>query len=144
MGNEETELSTDSKPPPISLVKAVEDFSKSVIAVTAQQDAVEELGRGYLANRKRAQRAVVRDTALAISLLINLVLTFFVASNAGRISDIQNRTSDSVLCPLYVTLVDQINNTTNDELAKLTEKQRRQYEAQASAIMGGYKVLNCR
>lgn len=55
-----------------------------------------------------------------------------------QVSDLQTKTSDEVLCPLYSTLVDQIRHLTPKQRAKP------RIHKQVVVIRKGFKALDCK
>ena len=132
------------------LIAAVEDLGERLNTtermqkqLTTQQNELRETQRS-----QRTQRGI--NMALAISLIFDIILSvavgfgyFRIDGNAQDISEIQDRTSRQVLCPLYQLLVDQSQAVTPEELEELSEKEKEEFKETVRVITQGYQALDC-
>jgi hypothetical protein len=118
-------------------------------------DEIDELIRAVnaLAKQTAAARLSYRKLrAMVVGLVVGLVLGVsgvvglaFVAAhqqrNSERITEVQQRTSNRVLCPLYKTLLSfETRSTTAPNLTATEKKDRTDAYA---VIHDGYAVLEC-
>lgn len=105
----------------------VQSLADRLSAEASKADAHEVLNQ-------RTRRFVA---GLAFVVVLLAVLTGFVVSNATRISRIQDRTSNGVLCPLYSLLIDSYRPDV------VPADQKAQYEHAFVVLRQGYAVLDC-
>lgn len=64
-----------------------------------------------------------------------------IEANAAKISDLQTRTSEEVLCPLYVIFLESLENPDPGDVD--TPAERKQFAAYKVTIQDGYDKLGC-
>jgi hypothetical protein len=102
-----------------------------VVAKLASRSTVAELA----AHTVRRMRMLV--AALALLCALGIVLTGYVVWNNARITAVQERTSNEVLCPLY----DLFLRSYRPEVQP--PERRADYEASFEVIRHSYAVLEC-
>jgi hypothetical protein len=80
--------------------------------------------------------------------LVGLLLGWRSETNSDNIQEIQDRTSNEVLCPLYEVFLDSVENAPpqaadNDRDGKTTEAEQEQYDHAVKVIQDGYRTLDC-
>lgn len=101
-----------------------------------------------LRNRARTNRRMIRiqgvlaaAMAATIAVLISVMVT--LSGNTKELDDVQRRTSDKVLCPLYGAFLAAANNPVPDEIKNDPEQMGERAKAFA-VIRQGYMELNCK
>lgn len=107
----------------------------------------------HLARRQAHLRRVVLWTiaGLVVDVVLTVLVTVLygqqqqashrIADNTSRVQQVQDRTSNDVLCPLYKLFLDQEPIAVNNPA--LTPDQRNSLKAQFGVIHRGYDTLDC-
>ncbi|HEX5525179.1 MAG TPA: hypothetical protein VFX53_17170 [Pedococcus sp.] len=115
-----------------SLSRSVGNLAESVQALTVSQ-----------AHIKRVMTATV--VGLILVLVLAVVSVFLIANQRAvnaRLSEVQDRTSNQVLCPLYETFRTLENRAVTS--TQITEEERQQRREAYAVINQGYAALGCR
>lgn len=127
-------------------------LEKAVLTLTDRVTITEDTQRTLA---KTQQRQTRNQRLLTLSLVIDLALSVFalflldrVADNSARLDEVQQRTSNEVLCPLYVLFIGSIES--GDSAAadanrdgKVTAKEQAAYTDAITVIRDGYDALDC-
>ena len=130
------------------LANAVLDMSKRLNTTERMQKELESQQQA-LAEQQQAthtQRGI--NWILGISLALDIILSIAVGygyvrsySNAQHIAEIQTRTSDEVLCPLYEVFLQSVNHPAPSQIN--TPEKKARFEAAAKIVRDGYAALGC-
>lgn len=130
------------------LIDAVTDVSKRLNTTErmARQlaDQQEDLRKTQEAQSRQGKVNFWLAASLALDLVLSVVIGLgFVQidDNADHITEIQDRTSDRVLCPLYGVFLTSIENPRPDQVD--TPEEREAFAAAARTIRDGYSALDC-
>jgi hypothetical protein len=120
--------------------KAIADGAESL--ESAVNNLTKEVARQN--SRARANRRLIWMVALGLAInacVVSLVvlLTNNVRSNSNRVREVQERTSNQVLCPLYELILQSYNPKSPTAL-----KDPENYAHSFQVIREGYKTLECR
>lgn len=96
--------------------------------------------RAELAERRSKRNWQVLIGIVVMS-LIGLATTVVLIINTNRINEVQARTSNEVLCPLFALFVSGYDPKKRDALP--TKEQRDQYENAYGVLRRGYASLGC-
>lgn len=117
-------------------------------ALAATMGRVEEQQKQQ-ANQKRFNQWLMVLLSLIIALAAGLGFALYrIDQNNQQIKDVQDRTSNSVLCPLYGLLVDQIadlpaNAADEDDDGVVTPQEKAELDRTIRVIRQGYSALGC-
>lgn len=100
---------------------------------------------GLVTGLKR-QKLITR--VLLIFVVVKLTIIGFVIANSYSINNLQDRTSDEVLCPLYSLFLDLIEDpipgaADENEDGKITVKEQKKYDKTIKVFYDGYATLEC-
>jgi hypothetical protein len=117
--------------------------------IAALEGVGKDTGQAISALRHRAKmnRRMIRMLAaigavLAITIGVVVGVTINTVAQNAEIAEIQQRTSDKVLCPLYGAFLAAANNPVPDEI-KNNPAQLREREEAFKIIRAGYDELGC-
>lgn len=130
------------------LVGAIDSLQESVSELATkshtQQTIIDELGK----NRRDNKHNRMMISAVGIGLLLDLTLTaicglLFHKANANTelLREVQQRTSNQVLCPLYKAFIDSVKVI--PEAATDTAAQQAFRTQSIQVIENGYLTLHC-
>lgn len=138
------------------LIGKIDGFS-SRLAITEEIVAGQEATRAGLEDAKAAQRRQRRTNRLLIGLAASNALLFVattvlgvaVWNNARHIGEVQDRTSNAVLCPLYGLFVAQIaaappESADANRDGVVTAEEQDRWDQSVQVISDGYAALDCR
>jgi len=130
------------------LAAAVGDMSKRLITTERIQRQLATQQRAIQEQQQQTRRQRGVNTALALSLILDIVLSGGIAlgyvrinHNAANIGEIQTRTSDVVLCPLYSLFLASVAHPRPDQVN--TPEKKAEFEAATKTIKDGYTALGC-
>lgn len=130
-----------------SLVTAIHELTKRIAITEALQTQLQEqhteLAKQSLSigDTKRLNRILLASVLLDLLLSVALGAGFLqVNSNTDNINDIQNRTSNEVLCPQYALWLNLLKQPPDKPRSKQQEEQAKLF---LKTFEEGYKTLNC-
>lgn len=134
----------DPKPPPTSeMLRQLKTASEGMVSLSEQvvrlSDALLELSR-----RVRRSRVMILTVIVGFILDIALTVTLTIVAveqnnNTEAIHNIQDRTSQQVLCPLYQIFL----NARSDQARAVYPQGTAAYDKAFNQIQHGYNVLGC-
>lgn len=123
----ESELANEAR----TLIDAISKLSESVSSLDKQ---LEQVNRDVYTTIRRMRLIV---TGLVIGCLISAGAIGYTVYNGNRIDQVQRRTSNEVLCPLYRIFLDAYHPEAQPP------ERRQQYEDAYKVIRRSYGVLEC-
>lgn len=132
------------------LIGAVQEVSKRLNTTEKMQRdlATQQEDLAQAQDKLSQQRGI--NIALGLSLIFDVLLSVLIGfgylridTNAAEIGQVQERTSDQVLCPLYALFITSLKNPPRPELVDTPEERRQRAEAKKT-ILNSYVVLECK
>lgn len=144
------------------LTASNERLTTVVTGLASRVDTTQSMQASLASTMKRVERQQQQsDTqkritiwlVMVIALILGLALVVVYAlyridQNADRISEVQDRTSNTVLCPLYGIFLTQITTAgpdaaDSDHNGTVTPGEKATYERTVQVIRDGYTALDC-
>jgi len=130
------------------LIAAVQDMSLRLNTTEKVQKELDAQQRALKKQQEATRRQWGINWLLGLSILLDVALSvavgfgyFRIHSNANEIADIQQVTSNEVLCPLYVVFLASVNHPRPEQVD--TPEEKAAFEAAAKIIRDGYATLGC-
>lgn len=120
--------------------------------ITTSEDTQTNLAKALKHNTSQEtfnKAMLVVASAFVLYAVIMGFVIYRVDTNANKIADLQTRTSDKVLCPLYSVFVASMDNAgplagDSNRDGKVTPAERERYENAVRVIREGYGILECK
>jgi len=130
------------------LIAAVQDMSLRLNTTEKVQKDLDAQQRALKKQQEATRRQWGINWLLGLSILLDVALSvavglgyFRISHNANEIADIQQVTSNEVLCPLYVVFLASVDHPRPEQVD--TPEEKAAFEAAARIIRDGYAALGC-